>query len=254
MPNNPAIVVSVVSLGHGAFILNNLAQQARPIPEAITLVITDLSADASFEAALKQRALPNIIYYAPTERYGYGKNNNTAFQKFAGEADLFVVCNPDVEIDFAAFYDFITGVEWKNHLITCKTEIPGGLKHHNVRRYFNPIVWVGSFLKVIDFNYWYYGAQMEETFTFDWCSGAFMVFDAEAYRKLGGFDEGYFMYIEDTDICYRCDKLHIEKKYYPTFVIRHFAQRQSKNIFNKHFLWIVKSVCRYYLKIATHKM
>ena len=81
-----------------------------------------------------------------------------------------------------------------------------------------------------------------------------MIFDSISYKKLGGFDEGYFMYIEDTDICYRCNSLGIKKKYYPTFVVKHFAQRKSKNFFKKEFFWMLKSVYRYYRKIYENKM
>ncbi len=248
------ILVSVVSYDHQDFILQNLKENNYALPANIHLVITDLAKDESFKTTLESLHIPNLIYHTNASLYGYGKNNNIVFNTYSKDTDIFIVCNPDVEIDFNSFNHFISTVNWRNHLITCKTEIPGGLKNNNIRRFFNPIIWIGSFLKLLDFNYWYYGAYLDEELHFDWCNGAFMVFDASAYKKLNGFDEGYFMYIEDTDICYRCNKLGIEKKYYPTFVIKHFGHRQNKNIFNKHFIWILRSIMRYYWKIYTHQM
>lgn len=36
-----------------------------------------------------------------------------------------------------------------------------------------------------------------------WCSGAVLAVDAERVRAIGGFDEGYFLYFEDVDLCRR---------------------------------------------------
>lgn len=36
-----------------------------------------------------------------------------------------------------------------------------------------------------------------------WCSGAILSVDVERFRAAGGFDEGYFLYFEDTDFCRR---------------------------------------------------
>ena len=252
---NPAsILISIVSFDHESFILENLRSNKNIIPDNIKVVITDLAKNEAFKNELQSLNLPNLIYHTNEETYGYGKNNNVVFRTYASTSDIFVVCNPDVEVNFNDFNAFISKTNWMNHLITCKTEIPGGLKNNNIRRFFNPIIWMGSFLKMLDFNYWYYGSQIDEEVNFEWCNGAFMVFDSAAYKKLNGFDEGYFMYIEDTDICYRCDKLMIEKKYYPTFVIKHFGHRRSKQIFNKHFIWMLRSIFRYYWKVYTGKM
>lgn len=34
-------------------------------------------------------------------------------------------------------------------------------------------------------------------------SGAFFMMDRQAFRKMGGFDEGYFLHVEDVDLCRR---------------------------------------------------
>jgi N-acetylglucosaminyl-diphospho-decaprenol L-rhamnosyltransferase len=46
---------------------------------------------------------------------------------------------------------------------------------------------------------WDHAAEVEV----DWVSGAFMGIRREALEQIGGFDEGYYMYVEDVDVCWR---------------------------------------------------
>ena len=48
---------------------------------------------------------------------------------------------------------------------------------------------------------------MDKVLAVDWAAGSFLLFKASLFRKLGGFDPGYFMYCEDIDICWRAQKL-----------------------------------------------
>lgn len=85
----------------------------------------------------------------------------------------------------------------------------------------------------------------------DVVSGSYMLLRAELYEQTGGFDEAYFMYAEDIDLCYRIKELGWKIVYYPPVsilhlrgqsgltaknpvVVRHFYQ--SMLIFyNKHY-------------------
>jgi hypothetical protein len=60
----------------------------------------------------------------------------------------------------------------------------------------------------------------------DWAAGSFLEFKASHYARLNGFDECYFIYCEDIDICYRSKLL-------------------NRTIFSKHFYWHVSSVIRF---------
>ncbi len=41
----------------------------------------------------------------------------------------------------------------------------------------------------------------------DWVTGAFVIIPAKIFRKVGGFDENIFMYVEELELCYRIKKL-----------------------------------------------
>jgi N-acetylglucosaminyl-diphospho-decaprenol L-rhamnosyltransferase len=55
----------------------------------------------------------------------------------------------------------------------------------------------------------------------DWLSGACMLFRSEAFARVGGFDERYFMYFEDLDVCERLTSAGWMNVYVPSAVVRH---------------------------------
>ncbi|WP_017026544.1 hypothetical protein, partial [Vibrio rumoiensis] len=79
----------------------------------------------------------------------------------------------------------------------------------------------------------------------DWAAGSFLAFKASYYKKLGGFDENYFMYCEDIDICYRSMKMGSPVMYYPQFEAIHLAKHANRKILSRHFYWHVSSVIRF---------
>lgn len=57
----------------------------------------------------------------------------------------------------------------------------------------------------------------------DWVSGACMVLKREAFRAINGFDERFFLYWEDTDLCKRMRQAGYEVVYYPKAEVTHFV-------------------------------
>jgi GT2 family glycosyltransferase len=55
----------------------------------------------------------------------------------------------------------------------------------------------------------------------DWISGAAMFFKPGAYEQLSGFDEGFFLYFEEVDLCYRMKSMGLEVWQYPTSIMLH---------------------------------
>ena len=55
----------------------------------------------------------------------------------------------------------------------------------------------------------------------DWVSGSVMMISKESFSMIGGFDEDYWMYYEDTDICRRIRNNGGDIRYYTTFGIIH---------------------------------
>ena len=77
-------------------------------------------------------------------------------------------------------------------------------------------------------------------------SGCFMFLRTEALKKVGLFDEQFFLYTEDADLSRRIHK-HYRTVYYPQVTIYHYHQRGSYR--NFWLMWCnIKSAIRYFNK------
>ena len=55
----------------------------------------------------------------------------------------------------------------------------------------------------------------------DWVSGACVLVRKIAFDSIGGFDEGYFMYVEDLDLCWRLRRAGWRVRFEPAAVVTH---------------------------------
>ncbi len=65
----------------------------------------------------------------------------------------------------------------------------------------------------------------------DFVSGGFMMAEKELFQKLSGFDENFFMYVEDMELCYRVKKSGYKVYFTPEVVISHVGQGSSNRSF-----------------------
>ncbi len=63
----------------------------------------------------------------------------------------------------------------------------------------------------------------------DWVSGACMLIRRDALANVGGFDEGYFLYWEDADLCRRLRKAGWDTRYLAAAVATHDVGQSSRN-------------------------
>jgi hypothetical protein len=82
----------------------------------------------------------------------------------------------------------------------------------------------------------------------DWLSGACMLLRRQMLDDIGPLDEGFFMYIEDVDICYRAHQGGYRVVYLPQAVVTHHIGRSSDTLPNRSILQWHRSMWRYYRK------
>ncbi len=63
----------------------------------------------------------------------------------------------------------------------------------------------------------------------DWISGGALFCSRNIFEKLGGFDEYYFLYYEDVDLCERARKMGIPLYVYDDMRVIHFRGKSQKS-------------------------
>ena len=83
----------------------------------------------------------------------------------------------------------------------------------------------------------------------DWMLGAFLLLRREMLDELGGFDEGFRLYGEDIELCYRAAKAGWERWYVPAAVVTHrYAAVIDRKLLTRRTLWHWRGIARFVWK------
>jgi len=170
-------------------------------------VVDNASGDGTAE--LVQREFPEVELIASSENLGFSRANNVAIRR--GEAPYVLALNPDTRITEGALDQMVELMEsnGKIGISGCRLELPDHTFDHAARRSFpTPIGALAHFTGVgrsrrAPNRLAQYRAPTVESGPVDAVNGAFMLIRRAALDQVGLFDEGYWMYMEDLDLCYR---------------------------------------------------
>ena len=174
--------------------------------------------------------------------FGFGHNHNNAFN--LSEAEFFLILNPDVVFTENYFPDLLNYMS-NNPEVGISTGVvrnASGSLEDNLR--FFPsyyLVFKRFFLRLLKFDVYSDYDLKDVPFNVDWVAGLFILISSKVYKKIGGFDQNYFMYYEDADLCIRCRISGYSVICYPKFNMIHSARRSSFKRFN-HLKWHILSV------------
>jgi O-antigen biosynthesis protein len=199
------------------------------------IIVDNASSDGSVE--LITSLFPEIKLIANKENLGFGKANNLGIKEAKGDYLLFL--NPDTivrEDTFIKMLEFFRNVPDAG-LAGCRILNPDGTLQLACRRSF-PGPWT-SFCKVTGLSTLFPHSRIfarynltyldeNKTYEVDAVSGSFMMMKREVYEKIGGFDEQFFMYGEDLDLCYRVQKAGYKVYYVHTTEIIHYKGESTK--------------------------
>ncbi len=246
MPQQPEISISIVSHRQGPLVKHLLSDLREHCATPLEVLLTvNVEETLPFDAA--EFGFPvKIITNASAK--GFAANHNAAFTHAGGEH--FCVLNPDIRLErdpfpalFAQLADPKVGVVGPLILN------PSGEIEDSARRF--PTLFTilkKALLRRHGLDYEIMGASLFP----DWIAGMFMVFRAGVFKELGGFDERYFLYYEDVDLCMRLRHAGYEVVLLPQVSAIHDARRRSHR--NLRYLLIhATSLLRYLYKRQHYK-
>jgi N-acetylglucosaminyl-diphospho-decaprenol L-rhamnosyltransferase len=228
-----AVSVSVISHGHGQEILTLLRQFAQlDVPEVARVVVTLNLPEPHLSDGIEDGHWPFALDVIRNERpQGFGHNHNQAFLRC--DTEFFCVINPDISLVDDPFPDLIRtlGAVDAGCAYPLQLDVFGRVQDH-VREVPTP----GALLRRYLIPRYDLMPQPRH-----WINGAFMLFRAEVYRRLEGFDEHYFMYCDDVDICLRLQLAGYRLVRGKSATVQHQAQRASRTDL-RHLLWHIQSL------------
>ena len=185
----------------------------------------------------QKNAFPHVKWIDSAENLGFGKGCNLAAKSATKEVLFFV--NPDTVVSRGTFERTLSYMASKPDAgaVGCKILNGDGTLQWACRRSFpSPFAAICKTIGLsalfpkskifASYNMTYLDPD-EET-AVDAVSGSFLGVKRETFDKLHGFDEDFFMYGEDLDICLRIKKLGFNNYYYPGTSILHFKGQSSK--------------------------
>ena len=216
-----------------------LVEDLLSCPEIIRVVVTQNVAEAA-KIALSDKV---VLRRNPRPK-GYGANQNAAFATAA--TPFFCVLNPDMRLKGNPFPDLLGGFREQRIADVYKKNLsPDGNEEDSARKF--PTVG-GLLAKLFGINDGTYPrSHGKEALNPDWLAGMMLLVRSETFRSIGGFDEKFFLYYEDVDLCARLRMLGHEIRQERSVEAIHDARRQSRR--NPRFTcWHVASMTRYLLK------
>lgn len=216
-----------------------------------TLYIVDNASEDGTAAYIKEK-YPSVVVIESKINGGFGAGHNKVMPFL--ESDYHVVINPDIllkedvisELALFASQDKTVG------LLSPQIRFEDGRLQMLAKR--NPTVrYLG--------NHWFHKGDEPNRIMTEYCmldmpddepfeitnaTGCFMFFRTSVFMELGGFDERFFMYLEDCDIARRVSQKY-KALFYPKATVYHLWERESKR--NKKLLLIhIQSIIKYFLK------
>jgi len=192
-------------------------------------VVVVANGDPVATTTVLRKAGFDVPVVAPGRNLGYGGGANRGAAA-AGPCEHLLVCNPDIVAHPGAVGRLARTLDaepaWA--IVGPRILTPAGDRYPSVRRFPSMTEAVGHAVlgslapgNRFTRRYRSPATSPEQAGTADWVSGACFLVRRTAFEALGGFDEAYFMFAEDMDLCWRACRAGWGVGHQPEAVVTH---------------------------------
>lgn len=224
-------------------------------PSVEVIVVDHHSVPAEAERLRGRHPATRLV--ASTENPGFGAGINRGVRETRATHLLFI--NPDALVEGPIVDELIAELARHDDVAVVGPLVrdADGSIQASARRFPGVSTVIGGrstwLTRVLPRNRWtsrnlLTGPDVREPLVVDWVSGACMLMRRDAFDAVGGFDEGYFLYWEDADLCHRLRDAGWRTVYHPGVAVRHVAGRSSRHVRIAAAHAFHDSVFRYFLR------
>lgn len=204
-------------------------------------------------AWLQEYAHHKVEILTLASNQGFGGGHNAVFQRYGKAADYFLICNPDISFN-SGEVDTLYAFSQKEGagLTIPKVIYPDGSLQHGCKLLPKPHQlfmrrFCASLAQKTNHNYELRNADYDKVFFAPSLSGCFVLLSRAALAKTHGFDERFFLYLEDVDLSRRVCASGLPVRYCPYSTVVHESQRRSYRDV-KFLIYHMTSAIRYFNK------
>lgn len=228
----------------------SLTEHTKDVELSVTLV-DNASPDGS-GAWLERQALgPRTRLVRLARNAGFGKGHNAVLPELVSEYHF--VVNPDITVDDDAVSQLCAWMDAHPDVVMATPQLlfPDGTEQYTAKRRPTFLALLARqlplpFLKGVEAHYLMRDADLTKPQEIDFCTGCFFVMRTDVFRKMGGFDESYFMYVEDADITRRAQD-YGKVMFVPDAHVYHAWHRDARKKW-KNFWQQIRSMLHYWHK------
>lgn len=246
------------SIGECGLRIADLSASNKPIhqfsnlPTTEVFVVDNASSDGS--AAMVREQFPWVRLIENRENVGFARANNQALHLASGRYILLL--NPDTEVHPGALEALVAFMDATPGAGACGARLlnADGSLQHACHPMLTPgrEFWRLSFLDRLWPLATYPMAQWDTATPrpVEAIKGACLLLRREALEQIGLLDEGYFMYTEEVDLCYRLARAGWELWYVPAAVVTHFGGASSAQMAEEMYLQLYRSKVQFFRKFG----
>ncbi len=235
--------------------VNSVLEHTKKYPLSL-YVIDNASLDSTPDEIEK---IEGVTLIRQKKNIGFGGGHNAVLGEKLGK--YHAVINPDIELDSDVLAHLVDVMEENSDIALVSPKIMGadGLEQHLPKRhptlrylFLGRLSRLGGIFKKIRKKYTREEENFENLTDIEFCSGCFFLIRSEVFKKIGGFDKRYFMYMEDADLSREVLK-YGRVVFDPTVSVKHLWKRESAR--SLKFLFIhLSSAFKYLIKWRKKKV